>query len=443
MSALAPLTGHAPADETVPGQRRLVRRGSTIIAGWALLMAAWLAAAPITGGVVAPGLVKVEANRRTVTHRDGGTVARIAVTEGQTVRAGDLLLELEDVRIEASVDQLRAALAGERLRQSRLEAEVALADRWSVPPALAQEFSGVRHFADLAGKEREAFAARRANLAAQLDAQAQQLHDTRNEIAVRERERANSVRAIELMGEELRANQALAEQAFVHRARVLALERNASDYQSRHLANEAELSQARQRLGALTARSRGLRDGQVQAASDELREVAGRVAEIEQRLRASADDQQRQRIVAPVDGVLVNLRVNTAGSALAAREPIVDIVPAGAPLFIEARLALDAGADLRPGTPAEVRLLTGKQRFERMLAATVVRVSADALTDDRTGAPYLTVVLAVSPEEQGRASVPLRAGQSAEVYLQVAERSALDFLLEPVAGFFRQGFRER
>ncbi|MBQ0943039.1 HlyD family type I secretion periplasmic adaptor subunit [Ideonella sp. 4Y16] len=431
-----------PADP-VPGLRPLQRQALWIIGAWLALMTAWLTLAPIAGGVVAQGVVKVDANRRTVTHRDGGTVARIAVSEGQLVRRGELLVELEDVRVDASQDQLRAAFAADRLRQSRLQAEVAQAAQWQPPAALLRELADVKRLPELAAQERAAFAARRANLVAQIDGQSQQIRDTRTEIEVRERERVNSQRALALMTEELRANQALEAQNFVGRARVLGLERNASEYQSRHLANEAELAQARQRLGALDARSRSLRDSYVQTASDELRELGPRLAETEQRLRASSDDQSRQRVLAPVDGRLLNLRVNTPGSALGPREPVVDIVPADAPLFVEARLPLDAGADVREGMAAELKLLTGAQRFERLLAARVQRVSADALTDERNGSAYFTVLLQVDADEARRAALPLRPGMAAEVYIRVTERSALDFLLEPVAGFFRQGFRER
>jgi multidrug efflux pump subunit AcrA (membrane-fusion protein) len=121
------ITAVEPLD---PRLHRLARRGLWIVLAWVLLFAAWGAWAPISGGVVAQGVVRVEANRRTVSHRDGGTVKRILVREGQEVRRGDVLIELDDVRVEASVDVLRAQLAGDRLRQSRLEAEAAGRDAW-------------------------------------------------------------------------------------------------------------------------------------------------------------------------------------------------------------------------------------------------------------------------------------------------------------------------
>jgi multidrug efflux pump subunit AcrA (membrane-fusion protein) len=170
-------------------QVRITRRGITIVASWVLLFGAWAVWAPISGGVVASGLVKVEADRRTVSHRDGGTVAAIRVKEGQMVHQGDVLVELDDVRVEASVGVLRAQLAADRLRQSRLEAEAAGTARWSTPPALAQEFADIARFAEQAAKERATFDARQANVQTQIDGERRQADDTRTEIAVRLRER--------------------------------------------------------------------------------------------------------------------------------------------------------------------------------------------------------------------------------------------------------------
>jgi HlyD family type I secretion membrane fusion protein len=425
--------------------RAVARRGLWIIAAWILVFALWAGWAPISGGVVAQGIVKVEANRRTVTHRDGGTVARILVREGQTVRKGDVLVELEDVRVEASVDLLRAQLAADRLRQSRLEAEVAGQTTWKVPANLATEFADVKRFSEQMAKERAAFTARQSNLTAQVDGERRQAQDTRTEIEVRLKERENTNRAAALMREELALNQKLEQEQYVNRARVMAMQRGVSEYESRQFANEAELAQAKQRLGALEARVRGLRDGLVQQASEELREVGARISDTEQRLRSSSDDRSRQTVVAPESGRLVNLRINTPGSALGAREPIVDVVPVDAPLQVEVRLPLDVAAEVHPGTLAELKLLTAESRYERLLPATVIEVSADALTDEHSGAPYLRSLLQVSPEAVGDdrlALGKLRPGMAAEVYIKTTERTPIGFLLEPIGGYFRRAFRD-
>lgn len=447
-----PLTSlPSPLSENTPGlgpsgldgqAHRTIRLALQVVAGWVGLGLLWALAAPISGGVVTTGLVKVEANRRTVTHRDGGTVARVLVQEGQWVDKGQVLLELEDIRVDASVDMLRSQLVGERLRQSRLEAEVAGATQWQAPAELAREYKDVHRFADLASREQASFRARQTHLAAQMAGDERQMADTRKEIEVREHERLNSGKAISLMRDELKLNEQLAQEQFVHRSKLMALERAVSEYESRRLSNEADLAQARQRLGGLQAHLQALRDAHRQGASEELRDVTGRASDIEQRLRSSDDDRNRQKIIAPEAGRLLNLRVNTPGSALGPREPIVDIVPAGAPLRIEGKLPLEVGAEVQVGQRAEVKLLTAHARYERLLPAHVRQVAADAQEDPRNGAPFLTMQVELDPPAPGASAPPLQPGQAAEVYVTVAERSAIGFLLEPVAGYFRRAFRE-
>lgn len=417
------------------------RRGAWVIGLWFGAFLAWACLAPISGGLVATGLVKVEANRRTVTHRDGGTVARVRVQEGQRVERGQVLLELEDVRVEASVDLLRSQWAGERLRLARLEAESLGAGSWQPDAALLSEFKDVKGLGGLAARERAAFQARQTALLAQIEGERKQAVDTRTEIEVRQRESVNARKAMELMREELALNETLEQAQFVNRARVMTLKRGVSEYESRLWANDAELAQARQRLGALEARERSLRDVFRQQASEEQRESQSRAVDIEQRLRASRDDQVRQTVVAPEAGRLLNLRVNTPGSALGPREPIVDLVPDDAPLVIEARVPLDVGSDLHPGVPAEVKIKSAQSRYDRLLPAEVRQVSADALSDNQ-GNTYLLVQLQVSAAALQAYQAPWQPGLAAEVYIKISERTPVGFLVEPIAGYFRRAFRE-
>jgi HlyD family type I secretion membrane fusion protein len=434
------------ADDAASPERRAVRamrRGAIALVAWTALFASWSAWAPIAGGVVAPGLVKVEANRRTVTHRDGGTIAAIRVHEGQRVKQGDVLVELEDARVDAGVDLLRAQLGADLLRQSRLEAEAAGAPRWSPPEALVREFAAVAGVEEQAAKEARTFSARQATLSSQLDGERAQQEAMRAEIAARERERENAARAVVSMRDELKLNEQLEAEHFVNHAHVLALQRAVSDYESRVHAGEADAAQARARLDASAVRVRGLRDGALQSAAEEARELGARIGDTRQRLRASRQDQARQTIVAPEAGVLVNLRVNTVGSALGAHEAIVDIVPSDAPLVVETRLPLDVASEVRPGTPADVRLLSAASRYETLLPARVLQVSADAIADERTGQPYLRAQVAIDPAALAKRGAAWQAGMAAEVYVKTGERTALGFLVEPITGFFRRAFRER
>jgi HlyD family type I secretion membrane fusion protein len=441
-----------PAEDTpgAPDVKALLkgwrRRGLIAVAVWVAVFAGWSLLAPISGSVVASGLVKVEANRQTVSHRDGGIVAKVLVQEGQIVTQGQPLIVLEDMRVDSTVDLLQAQLVAERLRQSRLEAEAAQRPTWT-PPAIAAAEPGngaaAARTSEALARERSAFDARRRTLQGQLDSVTGQITDTEGEIKAHQRNNVAAAEGLKLLRDEVASNEQLLQENFVNRTRVMTLKRGLADYESRIESTEAELAKARQRKAELTGRITSLRLAYVQTATEELREAAARIVDMEEKLRSGRDAADRQVISAPVAGRLVDLRVNTVGSAVGAREPIVDIVPSDVPLVVETRVAADAVAEVRVGQGAEVKLLGTKTRSQELLVGRVTRVSADALVEQRSGMPYFAVQVEVTPPEGGwTAGLALMPGMSAEVYIKTSDRTALQFLMEPLTAGLRRSFRE-
>ncbi|MDO9091994.1 MAG: HlyD family type I secretion periplasmic adaptor subunit [Rubrivivax sp.] len=423
--------------------QRWQRRGLWAIGVWALLLGAWLTWAPISGAVVGYGAVKVESDRLAVTHRDGGIVAQVLVREGQSVTQGQALVVLEDARVDASVDLLQAQLDSERLRRARLHAEAAVATQWSVTGDALVKKAALRAPEALA-RERAAFEARRRSFEGQLASVRSQLKDTEGEVAAHQRNREALTAAIRLAQEEVTSAQALQRDNFVARARVLSLERALAEYESRGQTIEADQAQARQRGAELQGRLLNLRLAYVQAATDDLRETSARLTDLEARLRAGVDTAVRQRIVAPVAGRLVGLRVNTVGSAVGPREPIVDIVPSDVPLRIEVRLAADAVSEVRPGQMVDIRIPGHSYRYVGTLHGKVLNVSPDALSDARSGSSYFTVLVELLPDALARLQgMPITPGMAAEVFIVTSERSVLQFLLDPLTAGLRRAFREQ
>lgn len=419
---------------------RLRRLGLIALGVWLVLFLAWAIWAPISGAVVGTGLVKVEANRQTVTHRDGGIVATLHVREGQSVERGQPLVVLEDARIDSTVDLLTSQIEAERLRKSRLEAELAMRATWTPPPLAPQAGERLR---EALLRERVAFEARQRAVQGQLEATRSQIADTDAEMKAYDREYTAAREALRLQREELAANEALLSADFVNRVRIGSLKRAVAEYESRVEINRAERAKAVQKYTELQGRLAAARDGYLRTAAEEMRDATARVVDLEERLRAARDAASRQVVAAPVAGRLVDLRVNTVGSAVGPREPIVDIVPADVPLVVEARIAADAVGDVRVGQPAEVSLLSYRKREIGMLQATVTRVSADALTEPRSGAVYFAVQVEVSPAELARVGqVVLLPGMAAEVYIKTTERSAVEFLMDPLTAAMRRSFRE-
>jgi len=147
--------------------RRIVLSGVLVIAGGAGSLAAWAAYAPMSGSVIAPGYVKVDLNRKVVQHQEGGTVRAVRVRDGERVKQGQELVLLDDVRVDAALDQQRTQLDAERAKAARLEAERAFAPKTAFPADLVKR-GGESKMAEQLAREAVLFRARRDALDTQI-----------------------------------------------------------------------------------------------------------------------------------------------------------------------------------------------------------------------------------------------------------------------------------
>ncbi len=447
-SASLPLLVPAPApeDAAYEGQvrqaRRLIVAGIGAIALAIFTMLAWAWWAPLSGSIVAAGMVKVDSNRKTVQHRDGGIVSRILVREGDHVAAGQALVELADTRIDATFDMTASQLDAQRIKQSRLEAERDMVAHWKSPAAYQARLREPR-IADLVAREAALFSARRSALDAQMRTVERQVEEAAAEASAREREHESVVVALAHMQEELAVNESLLEQHYVDKTRVLALRRNVAEYRIKLESNQAELAKAKQNRSEYQFRLAGLRETFAQDAATQLRDTNAKIVDLEEQLRAARDASERKLITAPVAGRVVDLRVTTAGGSIGPRDPVLDIVPDGSPLLVEARVGVDAIGELRVGQSTDVRLTAYKQRTTPLITGKVVYVSADSLADKQNGAPYFLMHVELDRDALRRAGeVALQPGMGAEVFVRTHDRTPMDYLFEPFMNAARRSFRE-
>jgi HlyD family type I secretion membrane fusion protein len=441
-SAAAAANADAFADTWRRQGRRTVAGGVAAIACAAAAMLAWALHAPLAGAVVAAGQVKVDTHRKTVQHRDGGIVREILVREGDRVGAGQTLLVLDDARVDAAHDLARDQLDATRIRLSRLAAQAQDARQWTLPAAFAARV-GEPRVAEAAAREAALFAAQRSALDAQARLVQQQLDAIAVESAARERERTSLREATASMQEEVALNEALLQQQFVNKTRVMQLKRFVAEYQSRIDANEAELAQARQRRADLELRLATVRETHMHNAVAEQREANAKLVELEEQWRSANDASGRLVVTAPVAGRVIDLRVTTPGGAIGPRDALLDIVPDDPSLRVEARVGVDAIASLHAGAHADVRLTAYRQRTTPLVDGTVVYVSPDALADRQTGAPYYLLQVELDRASLARANaLDVQPGMGAEVYVRGHERTAVEFLLEPLTNASRRALRE-
>ncbi|HEX7053984.1 MAG TPA: HlyD family type I secretion periplasmic adaptor subunit [Burkholderiales bacterium] len=419
--------------------RRLVLSGGAILAVGASALGAWGALAPLTGAIVAPAVVKVDLNRKVVQHQEGGIVREIFVRDGDHVQAGQELIRLDDVRIDAQLDLLRTQLDAELAKAARLEAERAYAARPAFPKSLLKRRQDPK-IAELLARESNLFRARREALDTQIAVLHRQIAETSAEEKALSAQLAAEERALRLQKEELAANRRLLEQGYVQKTRILTLERAVAEYEARFGEHQAQASQARQRATELELRILSLRNEYAQSAADELKEATARMFDLEERIRPSKDAAERQRITAPISGEIVGLRVFTPGSVIGPRDVLMEIVPAEEDLIVEARIRPEDINYVRKGSPAEIRLTAYKQRTTPLVDGTVSYVSGDRLVDDETRAAYYSVHIAV--DRVSLRGLEMQAGMPAEVYMRTDSRTVFDYLFAPVTEYLRRAMRE-
>lgn len=398
------------------------------------------ATVPLAAGINAAGTVQPESRRKTVQHLEGGIVAEIAVREGERVRAGDLLLRLDDTRLRALLTTLRTDLRDRRAVEARLVAEAGLLDAPDFPADLRADPAA----ADALAAQTRLFEARRRTLLDQveiLEARRRQLDEAWEGI---EAQRRAARAQLDSRRGEAGGLETLAARGFLPKAKLEEHGREMSRLEGvvGSLAGQADANRAARSEAELQALQ--ARHAFVQRAGDGLAEVLSRKSELVEKIRVAEDAAARGEVRAPVDGTVQGLRTVTRGGVIGAGEALMDIVPFGDRLIVEARVPVAVADDLAEGQGAEVRFPTFHARDIGEIRGRVTRVAADATTDEKRGIGFYRAEVDVDPAALPAAlAARLKPGMPVEVIVLGEARTLADYLLDPVRAMMRGALRER
>jgi len=419
--------------------RRLQRRLLVPIVTVCALFAGWAMYAPLSGAVVAPAHIKVELNRKTVQHQEGGIVRELLVRDGQKVRAGQPLVVIGDLRSQAELNQVQDQMRAERMRLARASAEATLAPSFAIPAD--EQAAGT--LSDYAAREFAWFTARRRTLDEQIIALETQAREAQAQSSALESQIAASVVAAGLATDELAINEKLVRDGFVQGARILQLRRTEADYQSRIAESRSELALARQRAADLKARIAQARNQYQQQAADELKEATAKLRQLEERLQPALDQVERQIVRAPVDGEVMALRVSGVAAVIAPREPLLDIVPSMERLVVEAQIRPQDINHVHREAAAQVRLTSFDTRTTPLLSGKVTFVSGDRIVPADGRESFFTATVEVDAADLERyPKIELQPGMPAELYVATGKRSLIQYLLRPIETFAQRALRE-
>ncbi|MDJ1008357.1 MAG: HlyD family type I secretion periplasmic adaptor subunit [Paracoccaceae bacterium] len=421
-----------------------IRRGTIVVATCILGLGLWAGLARISGAVVAPGVVEIEARQQKVQHAEGGIVAEILARNGEALLAEAPLLRLDDTHIAAEIAIVTRAHSEVRARATRLEAELRRDATLTFAPDLLARAASNPELAHILDEERRLFAARQAVLA-QTDAQWQaRIAQTEASILGIDRQLAATRRLLGIAEADLATQEELFKQGLVKQTAVTRLQREQVDLAGQVGALEARIGEAKSAIAGYELERLGVGIKADEAAQSELREIGPELADLAERLRVLEVRQDRLTLRAPMAGVVHDLQVSTLGSVIPAGGTVAAIVPDASGLVLSMRLNPAEIDRVWVGQGATIRFPALNARVTPDVDGVVTEVAADIITDEVSGERYYAVRIDLA--ESAADAIPLDRlipGMPAEAYLEVEARTVLSYLLKPATDHLARAMKER
>jgi membrane fusion protein, type I secretion system len=434
--------------EQMGGARRSIRThlmiGLVLVIVLAGGFGGWASTVPISGALIAPGSVVVESNVKKVQHPTGGVVGEVRVRDGDTVKAGDIVVRLDETVVKASLAIVVKTLNGLWARAARLEAEQRGLDKIKFPPMLTDraDDSDVRDVMASEGKLFEVRVNGRAGQKAQLRERVMQLNEEIAGLSAQERAKDKEIALVE---KELIGVRDLYDKHLVQLTRLTTLERDSARLSGERAQYIASRAQAKGKITETELQIIQVDKDMISEVSKDLRETNDKIGEFVERKVTAEDQLRRIDIRAPQAGMVLQSTVHTVGGVITAGDAIMMIVPQADDLSVEAKVNPQDIDKLQIGQKTLLRLSAFNQRTTPELNGKVTRVSADVTTDQRTGQSYYTIRVSMPPEEVARlgAENKLIPGMPVEAFVQTGERTMFSYLMKPLSDQVMRSFREK
>lgn len=403
----------------------------------------WAATTEIAGSVIASGYLVVDSNVKKVQHPTGGVLGELYVREGAHVKSGDLLARLDETVTRANLAIVVKSLDESAARQARLEAERDGADAITFPNELTGRTGHVDIDRILHG-EQKLFEFRRIARQGQTSQLRERIAQLRQEIAGLNGQAEAKQEEITLIERELEGVRELWHKKLIPLTKLTALEREAARLKGERNQLIASIAQAKGKISEIELQIIQIDQDLRSEVSKELREIQGKTPELVERRVAAEDQLKRIDIRAPQDGVVHQLAVHTIGGVINASEPLMLIVPVADQLMVDVKVPPQDIDQITIGQPAVLRFAAFNQRTTPEINGVVRRIGADITQDQKTGAAYYDVRIAMPSEEIARLNgLRLVPGMPVEGFIKTYERSVISYLLKPLQDQIEKGFRER
>lgn len=424
--------------------RRMRRRQRLAYSSVSIIIVAVIALSTfveVAGAVIAPGSLSVATQTKSVSHPTGGVLSRIVVRDGQRVRRGQILVQLDTNVSETSADISAESLTALAARRDRLEAELAGRPRAAFAIGAVSPTNAVARTS--VARERQLFEARQAENGAQIAMLVARRRQLEAEITGFQSRIASLRGQQALLAPELRGLRELYEQELVTINRLNEIERSDVTLRGEIATMEANIRQSHARIAETQREMNMYRQSLRSSAGQELNQVVAALGEGRLRSVDADDALERATIRAPQDGLVDSIAFVTPGSAVPAGQPILRIIPSSDNLIAEVRVSPNDIDQVRIGQRVRLRFSSLQAAKTPEVDGSVTFVSPERTDDPRTGQPYYRVRVASyrgSLRHVGGAQ--LSNGMPVEAYISTESRSFMSYLLKPILDQIERAFTQ-
>lgn len=423
--------------------RRHIVAGSILVAMLVIGLGGWASTAQISGALIAQGSITVDSNVKKVQHPTGGVVGELFVRDGDHVKAGDILLRLDETVTRANLAIVNKGLIELYARKARLAAERDGVDTMAVPRELADRLNEP-DVKEALGSERKLFDLRRQDRLGQKQQLRERITQLQEQISGLAAQQAAKDKGIALTEQELQGVRDLWQKNLVQLNRLTSLQRDEARLDGERGQIIAQAAEAKGKIAEIQLQIIQVDQDLSSDVAKELRETDSKIGEYVERKVTAEDQLKRTDIRAPQNGIVFQSTANTVGGVIAAGDPIMLIVPESDKLTVEVKVDPKDIDQVQFGQTVVLRFTSFNVRTTPEINGTVSRIAADTTTDQRTGQSYYLVRIAMPPEEVKRlGDVKITPGMPVEAFVETGERTMLSYLIKPLHDQLMRAFREK
>jgi len=411
---------------------RYSRLGWLLMIGGFLGFLGWAALAPLDKGVAVSGKVMVSGHRKVVQHPSGGIVERIDVRDGDKVAAGQVLIRLKETPLLGQAQSLRSQFYGSLASEARLNAERDGVASVSFPVELTAMAAEPEVASNLA-LQRQLFDSRRQALLLDQQGIDESIAGAEAQLRGVRDSQASKVLQRTALTEQLQGLRELAREGYIPRNRLLDSERVYAQVLGSISEDYGRIGQLQRQVLEMRLKIRQLAEEYQKEVRTQLADTRVRTEDLRNRLASAEFELANSQLRAPVAGIVVGLDVFTEGGVIKPGQALMEIVPQGEPLLVEARVPVELADKVHAGLPVELMFSAFSQSTTPRVAGEVTLVSADRQVDERTDEPYYTLRAQVSEAGMAQlAGLQIRPGMPVEAFVRTGERSMLNYLFKPL-----------